>query len=66
MIMLSRIIFTLFLLGSFSQSQSQSVAALQQQLTSAQGTHRVDILNTLTEQLNFSQPAQAIAFVNEA
>lgn len=68
MIMLSRIIFTLLLLGSLAHIQSQSVdvATLQQQLTSAQGTQRVDILNTLTEQLKFSQPIQAKAFADEA
>jgi signal transduction histidine kinase/class 3 adenylate cyclase len=65
---LSRIVFTLLFLVSLSFLHSQSVgaAALQQQLSSAQGRERVDILNTLTGQLKFEQPAQAKAYAEEA
>ncbi len=68
MIRLSGIIFSLFFLASPSSlySQSMDVAALQQQLNSSQGRERVDILNTLTRQLKFEQPAQAKTYAEDA
>ena len=68
MIRLSRILFTLCFVASLAHLHSQSgdAAALQQQLSSAQGSKRVDILNTLTERLKFEQPAQAKAYAEEA
>ncbi|WP_367391341.1 ATP-binding protein [Lewinella sp. LCG006] len=68
MMRLSCLIFIVIFLTSLSSLYSQSVdaTALQQQLRSVEGSKRVDILNTLTEQLKFEQPAQAKAYAEEA
>ncbi|MEZ5039630.1 MAG: ATP-binding protein [Saprospiraceae bacterium] len=69
MTILSRFLVTLLFLCALIprlHSQGIDVATLQANLSSAQGAARVDILNTLTEQLKFAQPAQAKTYAEEA
>ena len=59
------LILSFFSLASLSAQQG-NISALQQRLSTTQGTEKVDLLNQLSKQLQRSQPAQATTYAEEA
>lgn len=60
------LLFLLLFHNSPTFAQQTDISALQSSLKSAQGQQRVDILNSLTEQLKSTQPKQAKKHAEEA
>ena len=48
------------------QAQQTAITPSQEKLQTAQGTERVDLLNSLADQLKFSQPEQAKQYAEES